>query len=164
MTPQTSLELHFGDGEYLFDLRLPQMAELQDKRGIGIFALYARILKGRYLFQGETIGATNEGEAYAEDLFETIRLGLIGGGRGLVDGKEIEVSPLLARKLVERYGWDAPLRDSWAVAAAVLAARIEGYSPPGEEGAGASPATPSPQSTSEKSSPIAEPSESTGAL
>jgi hypothetical protein len=105
-----------------------------------VFAVYARVLKGRYLLAGETIGATNEAEAFAEDLFETIRLGLIGGGRGMVEGVEIEVSPLLARKLVERYCHEAPLRDSWSVAAAILAARIEGYTPPGEAVAGDDPA------------------------
>lgn len=126
----TALDLHFADGEYLFELKLPHLAELQEKRGVGIFALYGRVLRGRYLFEGIAIAQTTDGEAYAEDLFEVIRLGLIGGGRGLVDGQEIAVTPLTAKTLVERYCHPAPLKESWAVAAAVLAARIEGYDPP----------------------------------
>lgn len=131
MTPQTGLELHFADGEYLFELKLPQLAELQQKRGIGIFAIYGRVLKGRYLLGDTPIAAPEDGEAFAEDLFETIRLGLIGGGRGLVDGKEIEVSPLTAKRLVENYCHSAPLRETWSTAAAVLSARVLGFTPPG---------------------------------
>lgn len=133
MTPQTALELHFADGEYLFDLKLPQLAELQEKRQAGILAIYRRVIRGRYTFEGEVVALAHEGEAYAEDLFETIRLGLIGGGRGMVDGREIEVSALTAKTLVERYCHPAPLRDSWAIAAAVLGARIEGAEPPKKE-------------------------------
>lgn len=132
----TALELHFADGEYLFDLKLPQLAELQEKRGCGVFKLYGRILKGRYIFEGVAIADTANGEAYAEDLFEVVRLGLIGGGRGLVDGKEVEVSALTAKSLVERYCHSAPLKESWAIAGAVLAARIEGYEPKKDEPAG----------------------------
>lgn len=124
----TALELHFADGEYAFDLKLPQLAELQEKRG-PIFAIYGRVLKGRQydILHDVLIADTAAGESYAEDLFETIRLGLIGGRRGLVDGKEVEVNALTAKALVERYCHPAPLKESWAIAAAVLAARIEGY-------------------------------------
>lgn len=128
----TALELLFADGEYLFDLKLPQLAELQDKRG-PIFTVYGRVLKGRYLVGDVTYADTTAGEAAAEDLFETIRLGLIGGGRGLVDGQEVEVTPLTAKTLVERYCHSRPLKESWSVAAAILSARIEGYSPKKEE-------------------------------
>lgn len=152
----TALELHFADGEYLFDLKLPQLAELQEKRG-PVFSLYGRVLKGRYLYDGVPIADTMLGESFAEDLFETIRLGLIGGGRGIVAGQEVEVSALTAKQLVERYCHPAPLKESWAVAAAVLAARIEGYTPKKEE-----PATePAPEkrgrrkSTSKRSSATA---------
>lgn len=126
---QTALELEFADGEYLFDLKIPQLAELQEKRGCGIFKLYGRVVQGRYIFEGLSIASTVEGEAYAEDLFEVIRLALIGGNSGVVNGEEVKVSPITARKLVERYCHDAPLKESWAVAAAILGARIEGYVP-----------------------------------
>ncbi|GAA4827503.1 hypothetical protein GCM10023232_27270 [Sphingosinicella ginsenosidimutans] len=147
----TGLELHFADGEYLFDLKLPQLAELQDKRG-PIFELYGRVLKGRYLYEGVPIADTSAGLAHTDDLFETIRLGLIGGGRGIVAGKEVAVSALLAKQLVERYCHCAPLKESWAVAAAVLAARIEGYEPKKDEPAEAPAAKPKAKSTSKRSS------------
>lgn len=137
----TALELLFADGEYLFDLKLPQMAELQEKRG-PIFAVYGRVLKGRFLVGDVTYADTTAGESNAEDLFETIRLGLIGGGRGLVDGKEVVVTPLTAKTLVERYCHTRPLKESWSIAAAVLSARIEGYEPKKEEPAPA----PAPES------------------
>ena len=155
MTPATALELKFGDGDYLFDLKLPQLAELQEKRDCGIFKLYGRVLKGRYSIGDEIVALTNEGEAYDEDLFETIRLGLIGGGRGRVNGKEVEVTALTARTLVERYCHPAPLRESWSIAAAVLGARIEGYDPGPNAGAGEEPARPRKKSTSPKRSTTA---------
>jgi hypothetical protein len=126
----TGLELEFADGEYSFDLKLPQLAELQEKRGCGVFAIYSRVLRGRVVVGDMLLADTSAGESYAEDLFEVIRLGLIGGGGGIVDGETVKVDPGRARKLVERYCHPAPLKDSWAIAAAVLGARIEGYSPP----------------------------------
>ena len=160
MTPVTALDLAFADGTYLFDLKLPQLAELQEKRGVGVFKLYGRVLEGRYLFEGETLGIPAKGEAYAEDLFETIRLGLIGGGKGEVDGQEVEVSALRAKALVERYCYEAPLRESWATAAAILGARIEGYTPPKKAGPAGKPATRTKRSTSPRSrrtAPFSEP-------
>lgn len=129
MTFVTALELEFADGVYLFDLKLPQLRELQEKRGCGVFKLYGRIMKGRYVVDGNPFAFTHEGEAYDEDIYEAIRLGLIGGARGVVGGQEIEVSALTARRLVETYCHAAPLRESWAIAAAILGARIEGYDP-----------------------------------
>jgi hypothetical protein len=125
----TQVELKFADGDYLFALKLPQLAELQDKCGAGIFAIYGRVLKGRFVLGEEIVGMAHEGEAYASDLYETIRLGLIGGGKGMVDGKEVEVSALRARQLVETYVHPAPLREAWSIAAAILTVKIEGYDP-----------------------------------
>jgi hypothetical protein len=163
VTPTTALTLHYGDGEYLFDLKLPQLAELQEKCGAGVFKVYSRVLRGRYLLEGETVALTGEGEAFVEDLFETIRLGLIGGGRGIVNGKEVPVSAMTAKLLVERYSHPAPLRESWATAAAILGARIEGYVPPKKKAPPVKPrATRTRKSTSRRSSPTAASSEPTG--
>jgi hypothetical protein len=140
--PVTDIELKFADGDYLFALKLPQLAELQQKTGVGIFALYGRVLRGRYVIDGDVVGMAHEGTAYDTDLFETIRLGLIGGGRGVVDGQEVQVNALRARELVERYCHTAPLRESWSVAAAILTAKIEGYDPGPNAVAGEKPAAP----------------------
>jgi len=162
VTPATALTLHYGDGEYLFDLKLPQLAELQEKRGTGVFKIYGRVLQGRYLLDGQSIALPAEGEAFVEDLFETIRLGLIGGGQGIVDGQPVAVSALTAKLLVERYSHHAPLREAWATAAAILGARIEGYQPPKKKAQPAKRQTPRKRSTSPKSSQTRTPSEPTG--
>ncbi|KFL48253.1 hypothetical protein IL54_3682 [Sphingobium sp. ba1] len=130
---QTAVELDFADGTYLFDLKLPQLAELQEKRKVGVFALYGRVMKGRGFIEDVPVAITEAGEAFAEDLWETIRLGLIGGGAGHVDGKDVAVSAITARRLVENYCQSAPLKESWALAAAILMARVEGYTPPKAE-------------------------------
>jgi hypothetical protein len=164
MTPQTALELKFGDGDYLFDLKLPQLAELQRLRDCGIFKLYGRVLKGRFLLGDNPVALPEEGEAFAEDLFEVIRMGLIGGGKGVVNGVEAAVSINRARQLVETYCHPAPLTESWSIAAAVLAARIHGYTPPADKkkapGRAKKPVT---SSTSRRSRTTAPPSEPIGA-
>lgn len=129
--PQTSLQLEFADGEYTFALRLPQLAELQDKRGVGIFALYGRVLAGRANIDGMVVASPKHGQAYAEDLLDTIRLALIGGGEGMVDEQPVQVSAARAKQLVDRYCYPAaPLREAWALAAAILSALVKGYDPP----------------------------------
>ncbi len=130
MPGRAELDLHFADGEYLFALKLPQILELQRLCGAGIFAIYGRVLKGRYVLQDSEIsfGMPHECEAYALDVYETIRLGLIGGARGLVNEQEVEVSALRAKQLVEAYAHPPnPLKEAWDVAAAILSATIEGY-------------------------------------
>lgn len=155
MSYQTSLDMDFADGEYLFDLKLPQLIELQEKRKAGIFTIYGRVLKGRYLIEGLMIADTSQAEAFAEDIFETIRLGLIGGGKGIVDGVETDVSSLRAKALVERYCHSAPLRESWAIAAAILGARVEGYEPEKKVAPAKAPAKPETTSIRRRSSPAA---------
>jgi hypothetical protein len=142
MGGQTQIELEFGDGSYVFALKLPQILELQrscghtDARGVahpsGIFAIYGRVLKGRYVVQGSDVafGVPHECEALLNDILETIRLGLVGGGEGLVSGQEVKVNALRARQLIETYCFPAaPLTDAWDIAAAILSAAIEGYEP-----------------------------------
>lgn len=127
---QTHVDLSFADGEYRFALGLAQIHELQTKTGVGIGALYARVLQGRV--PGE-LDAGHPGFAayHMVDLVETIRQGLIGGGEGRVNGETVPVSAMRANELVDRYvlGPDAPLSTLWTIAAAVLYAKIEGYAP-----------------------------------
>lgn len=126
----TALELDFADGAYLFDLKLPQLIELQRIRNAGIFTIYGRVMQGRFVLEGgEVVGVATAGQAFVEDIFEAIRLGLIGGGRGIVNGAEVSVSAIRAKQLIETYCHAAPLRESWSIAAAILGARIEGYDP-----------------------------------
>ena len=152
---KTAISLEFADGEYTFDLKLPQLAELQEKCGAGVFAIYGRVLRGRAMVGDITYADTAAAEAYDYDLFETIRLGLIGGGSGIVNGETVKVDAGRALKLVQRYCQEAPLRVSWDLAAVILAARIEGYDPPKKAGPADQPASHQTASTSETPSPIA---------
>lgn len=96
--------LEFGDGEHLFKLPLKMIAELQEKcGGVGIGTIYRRVLTGDYR---------------GEDLVETVRCGLVGGGMPGPD----------ARKLIDRYCDTWPL-DVWHQhAMAILGACVQGYS------------------------------------
>lgn len=134
--PACQIELEFADGTYLFRLNLPQIAELETKCGIegkpsGIGAIFARVLKGRYvLTDGTTLGNPEEAEYRVHDITETIRLGLIGGGQGVVNERPVKVDPITARRLVENYVVNRPLKEGWSIAAAILGACCEGYEDP----------------------------------
>jgi hypothetical protein len=125
-----TVDLDFGDGSYTFALPLPQIAELQRKTGAGIGALFARVIKGAYQVRGEVQLDPGSAQFYALDVIETIRHGLIGGGKGMVNGEETKVDPQLANRLVDTYVLGYPLADSWSKAASILGACIVGYDPP----------------------------------
>jgi len=138
---KTAINLAFADGEYTFRLGLSQINEIQSRCGTGIGAVYARVLKGRYLQstpQGDlAIGDPSQGEYRLEDLLTVIRQGLLGGARGSVDGAEVRVDTTRATEIMTDYVYPAdgcPLKDAWGLAAAILSVAIEGYSPPGEAG------------------------------
>lgn len=84
-----------------FRLAIAQIAELEEKCGIGVAALHRRVASGDW---------------YVRDLTETIRLGLIGGG----------ATPVAALKLVSRYVEQRPLLESQPVAELILSAALIG--------------------------------------
>lgn len=133
LTIVNSIDLEFGDGAYTFALPLVQINELQRKTGIGIGGLYARTLKGITRVAGQTVLVPGQAEFYALDVIETVRHGLIGGGKGIVNGEEVAVNPLIANRLVETYVLGQPLIEAWKHATSILFACIMGYDPPKKE-------------------------------
>lgn len=129
---QTHIDLPFADGEYRFALGLAQLHELQAKCKVGIGQIYARVLQGRVPDQPD-IGHPLYATYHVDDLYETIRQGLIGGGEGRVDGQPVTVTAMRANELVERYVHSAPLAEAWKLAAAILFAKIEGFAPAVDE-------------------------------
>ncbi|WP_341989757.1 GTA-gp10 family protein [Azorhizobium sp. AG788] len=111
MSRAGDITLTWGDGEHLFRLGIGQLRELQEKASavrvrmgaepIGPAFLAAEIGSGRWL---------------VDDLRETLRLGLIGGG----------LKPLEALTLVQRYVDDRPLNENVIPAYAVLSAALVG--------------------------------------
>lgn len=135
------IDLDFGDGLYTFALPLAQIAELQRKTGVGIGALHARMLRGCEGRGGQVILNPAHAEFYASDIVETIRHGLIGGGVGLVNGAEVQVTPLVAKRLIETYVETSPLAVHFNVALSTLIACVVGYDPPKKEEPAAKRAT-----------------------
>jgi hypothetical protein len=72
------VELDFADGTYGFRLAIGELEELQEKTGVGPYVLLRRLLANDWRI---------------EDVTQTLRLGLIGGG----------TSPNDALNLVRRY-------------------------------------------------------------
>ena len=134
---ETGLELDFGDGRYLFALKFPQIIELERKCGRklpdgtilskSVFQIFEEMTDGIGVGQDDGQARfVGGGQANALDISETIRLGLIGGNSGLVDGDAIEVGPLTASSLVKSYVHERPLSEGIAVAWAILNAAITG--------------------------------------
>lgn len=166
--PSPQIELHFGDGEYLFKFGLAQIAELErlcgvEGKPVGVGAIFARLLKGRYkLRTGEHYGDHLEADYRVSDIYETIRLALTAGGKGVVNGEEVSVTATRARTLCDTYVLGVPLKHGWETAVAILTALIEGYEAPGEGASTAKKAEAEPTSspgpsTSPEPSPTAPP-------
>lgn len=98
---QTSITLAWPDQERVYHLDIPRLRELQDKRSSGPAEIARRILDQTFR---------------VEDVSETLRLGLIGGG--------LPASQALV--LVNRYLDQTPLLESAAAALTVLGAALRG--------------------------------------
>lgn len=142
-----TIELQFADGLYEFALPLDRIDELQRKTSTGIGGLFARVIKGANRIGDDIVLAPASAEFYALDLIETVRQGLIGGGKGVVDGTEVKVTPVLAQRLVTNYLLNQPFSQAWELAVSILGAVIVGYDPPGGDEPGESPATDSETTT-----------------
>lgn len=102
MSRSAKITLDFGDGSHDFRLRIGELIELQEKCDAGPFFILSRILTKQWRTQ---------------DVSETIRLGLIGGG----------LRPPEALALVTRYVFDVPdWLENAKVAEAILTAAIRG--------------------------------------
>ena len=91
----------FGDATYIFALTDTMIAELEHKTGIGIGALYTRVIASQFR---------------VADMVEIIRCGLIGGG----------TAPAIAQHLVDTYAKDRPFAETFPLALDILDARWNG--------------------------------------
>lgn len=114
MSRRAEIAFDWADGTYVFRLAYGQIAELQEKTGCGPQVLLQRVIDGTWK---------------VEDLRETIRIGLIGGG----------VDPLKALDLVRRYVEQRPFAESVLPARAIIGAAlfgVEGEEWPGKDAPG----------------------------
>lgn len=106
-------EITWAGGEHAFDLKIEHLRALQDRCDAGPEWILARLSNKQW---------------HVNDVVDTIRLGLEGGGMEKAD----------ARKLVQRYVEDRPLTLSVLTAQAVLMMALYGDpdDQPGEADAG----------------------------
>lgn len=95
-------ELDWGDGTHSFRLSLTGAIELESKCDAPIATIINRVNSGQYK---------------VNDLRETIRLGLIGGGK----------APVEALKLVRLYVDERPLSESEVIARVILLGLFFGF-------------------------------------
>lgn len=124
------VDIKWADGEYPFRLGLGQLRELQEKTNCGPLELFKRLGAGTWR---------------VDDVYETIRIGLIGGGK----------KPTEALGLVQRYVLERPLVESVQVAQVIIMTCLYGdleEKPAGETDrrggeSGQTVGSPSPRST-----------------
>ncbi|MEN6450342.1 MAG: hypothetical protein ABFC96_07620 [Thermoguttaceae bacterium] len=137
--PDTAIELDFGPGTFRFWLPIPQVIELERNCGsqrVGdtpavpksMLLIYDQLGAGLAADDGRPV-YLGGGGAILKDIRETIRLGLIGGNSGMVDGEQVEVGPIRGKELVDEYVYPArPLVESVYLAWSILHAAINGIS------------------------------------
>lgn len=102
MPANGQVEVNWADGSHTFNIaKIKSVLELEDKCEAGVSEVFQRISDGKWKIN---------------DVRETIRLGLIGGG----------MTPDASLKLVQRYVDDRPWAESVPVAMVVLMAAIVG--------------------------------------
>jgi len=100
--PNGEIELDWGDGKHKFNVaKLKCVLELEEKCGCGFAEIYQRLSRGQWKFN---------------DIRETIRLGLIGGGS----------PPDRAMTLTNRYVDDRPFAENVLPAQAIIMAALIG--------------------------------------
>lgn len=111
MSRDGKIALDWADGNYTFRLGWGGLIELQEKCDAGPFVILRRLMTGTWR---------------VEDIAQTIRLGLIGGG----------ATPEQALKLVTRYVESRPPLENVPIAVAVLGEAVQGApdEAPGEAG------------------------------
>lgn len=131
---ETHIYLDFAGRRRNFELRIGEVGELERLCAAGVGAIYARLLVEQWRY---------------DDVRETIRLGLMGGG----------VSEADAQMFVENYVDRGPKRAHVLLAAQILSAFIDGVAPPKDAGETAEKSA--PPATSPPSTKPAAPSDST---
>lgn len=101
MSADGSTTLLWADGEHRFRLAIGQLRELQEKCDVGPGELLMRLTTHRWR---------------VDDILQTIRLGLIGGG----------MAPIDALVLVTRYVENRPWGENVVIAAQILVAAVTG--------------------------------------
>ena len=100
MNNQAELTEEWADGTYSFRLTVKGILELEEKCGVPFGKIFTRLTSGQY--------AVN-------DVVETIRIGLIGGGMAATD----------AKKLVDRYA--LPVAQNFNIARMIILAAMFGF-------------------------------------
>lgn len=130
---QTHRDIEFGDGDYTFRLRMREILAIEEKCKARIGAVHRHVLQGWYAPDGASAFANPlQGDYGVQEIIEICRQGLIGGGKGFVDGREIEVGDHLATHLVRTYlepDNGNPLSKAWELAVVILQTALNGYEP-----------------------------------
>jgi hypothetical protein len=113
MSRTAEIMLDWGDGTYLFSLKIEHLAELQDKCDAGPWYIQWALQQA---IMARAQGTTPPKDASPAYITETIRLGLIGGGMKAVE----------ALQKVRAYVGPGQLNDNIVTAFAILGVALQG--------------------------------------
>lgn len=132
---ETRLEAAFAGGRFTFWLPMPRVVEIErgpqghrhDKRyPVSIFQLYDELGAGLGL-NGDTPVYLGGGRSIVSDARNVVLQGLIGGGKGMIDGAEVEVGAMRASEMIDAYAYPhRPAVEIVHLAWSILHAAING--------------------------------------
>ena len=126
MTYPTEITLAFADGRYRFFSTLALLIEFEKNHG-SICMVEPQLRMGIGLDENGKAIFNGESAAFAPACRDLIRLALIGGNKGIVDGEEVKVGPIRAMELVDLYVFPArPLAEAAALAWQIASVMIYG--------------------------------------
>lgn len=128
MHMDTAVELRFGDGRYRFWLSAKGAADLEHELAPLTIAMMHSLLEQCMSEEDDgTISFALGGAIGVKAMRMLIREALREGNCGMVDGAEIEVGPLKASELVDKYVYPArPLEEGLVLAAHILFSQVRG--------------------------------------
>ena len=133
MARNAAVAFEWGDGHYNFRLSLGDIRDLQEKCDAGPAFIMGRLADGSWR---------------VDDIYQTIRIGLIGGG----------LTPVKALGLAQKYVAARPLLENIMTAQLILQAALAGVEdePLGKDQVAERPANPTSQEASSASPPSTE--------
>jgi len=133
-----AVELPFAGGKFRFRLGELEIVLLElgyahplSKAGtkappMRLGAAYARLVRGRYLQDGVEVGVPGEADFSVIEVTALIRMALLGGGGGTIDGRAISWRDHDVDTYLAEHIHPLPLLQRWDLALAALGIRMQG--------------------------------------
>lgn len=122
----TEVIAEFADGEYRFWLAMPQVVAFERDHG-SIIDFWGKLSEGIGIDSAGLFKFIGPSGPTVPAMRDLVRLALIGGDHGIVDGSEVEMGPIKAKQLVDEYCFPVrPIEELAALAFRIVDAAVRG--------------------------------------